>query len=318
MSRKETSGSAFILSDESINAYGYRVKTAGIDTSIFESNPVMLLEHNSLNLIGRWKNLRREGIQLIADAEFDTDDELGAKTSKKVENGFLRGVSVGFQILEVGEERTDEGAIVPVVTRSKLLEASLVALPSNASALRLYNKAGKLMDETEAKLSLQQLKQQTLNQNHTDVKLTPTNLETLGLPKDCTDETLINERIQKLSADVQQFEAKQRAQLKADVEAFVDGKIATGQLKAGKREKYVEMGLKDFAGLKDIVEDTPAPTKPTELLSRTDGKGDSAGRESWTYDDWRKKDPVGLLSLKRDEPVEYKKLLDGSSILKHL
>ncbi len=317
MAKKTESGSAFILSDESINSYGYRIKTAGIDTSIFESNPVMLLEHDSLNLIGRWNDLRIKGAQLLADPEFDTDDELATKTSKRVEKGYLRGVSVGLQILEVGEERTAEGAIVPVVTKSQLLEASLCALPSNSNALRLYNKAGQLMNEQEARLSLQTLKQQTHKQNHTDVNLTAKNLETLGLAADCTDETLINERVQKLATDLKEFKETQEAKLKADVGAYVDEKIKSGQLNAAKRDKFVELGVTDFEGLKDIVDDKPAPTKPNELLNRTNGKAGAAGREDWSYDDWRKKDPVGLLTIKRDTPEEYKELLTASNIVKH-
>lgn len=310
----------FVLSDESINAYGYKLKTEGIDTSVFDTNPVMLLEHDSDKLIGRWNNLRIEGSRLLADPDFDADDELAVRTSKKVENGFLRGASAGFMILEVGEERTAEGALVPVVLKSKLLEASLVALPGNSNALRLYNTQGQLLSQKEAQLSIKEMlsaKTETTPEKSYNVKLTADNLKALGLPEDCKDEGLINERINKLNTDLNQFKTSQAEKLKKDVEEFVDANIKSGRLKAGKRDTLVELGVKDFEGLKAIVEDTPEPKKPNEMLSGG-GKGSPEGREDWNFNDWRRKDPVGLLKMKQEQPDEYKELLRANENIRHI
>ena len=67
----------FVISDESVNRYGYRVLTAGIDTAQFEKNPIMYYLHDRLQygeskprvmVIGRWDNVRKENAKLMADA----------------------------------------------------------------------------------------------------------------------------------------------------------------------------------------------------------------------------------------------------------
>lgn len=52
----------FILHDETVNTQGFRMLTSGADLSVFENNPVMLLNHDDWNMpIGRWENIRVEG-----------------------------------------------------------------------------------------------------------------------------------------------------------------------------------------------------------------------------------------------------------------
>ena len=43
----------FVISDESVNSYGYIVKTDGIDITAFERNPVMLYMHERKTVVGR-------------------------------------------------------------------------------------------------------------------------------------------------------------------------------------------------------------------------------------------------------------------------
>lgn len=131
----------FILSDESVNSYGFRVLTDGIRMERFEKNPVMLYMHETGNeVIGRWENLRKEGDKLLADAVFDESGELGLKIKTKVDNNFLRAVSIGLQ--PVGCEVI---AGIDAVTDCELIEASIVAIPSNQNAVRLYNKKGEIV-----------------------------------------------------------------------------------------------------------------------------------------------------------------------------
>lgn len=127
--------STFIISDESVNSYGYIVKTDGIDFANFERNPVMLYMHERKTVVGRWENIRKEGKKLLADAVFDEATELGRTVKSQVENGFLRSASIGVDILE---ERVIDG--VNTVTKSLLHEVSIVDIPSNKNALKLYRK----------------------------------------------------------------------------------------------------------------------------------------------------------------------------------
>ena len=72
----------FVLSDESVNSYGFVVLTEGIDTSAFERNPVMLYMHNrDGNVIGRWENIRKEDKRLLGDAEECSRPEVPVRLS---------------------------------------------------------------------------------------------------------------------------------------------------------------------------------------------------------------------------------------------
>ena len=146
-----TNTNTFVLSDESQNSYGFVVVTDGIDTSTFERNPVMLYMHNrDGNVIGRWENLRKEGKQLLADAVFDESTELGAQVKKQVESGFLRAVSIGIENI-VSENLNG----IETITKCRLIEASIVDIPSNSNAVKLFRRSGsftyKLSDLNEDK-----------------------------------------------------------------------------------------------------------------------------------------------------------------------
>lgn len=94
----------FVVSDESVNSYGFVIRTAGIDTARFERNPVMLYMHERKTVVGRWENIRKDGKKLLANAVFDDTTELGSTVKAQVEKGFLRSASIGVDILESKRE----------------------------------------------------------------------------------------------------------------------------------------------------------------------------------------------------------------------
>lgn len=125
MSKKHT----FLVSDETVNSYGFKVLTNGIDTKRFESNPIMLYMHERANIIGRWENIRKENGQLFADAVFDIEDPIAKEIAGKVERGFLKSASIG-----ITKANLKDG----VVSGCELMEISIVDIGSNSNALRLY------------------------------------------------------------------------------------------------------------------------------------------------------------------------------------
>ena len=138
----------FVVSDESINSYGFRVLTAGIDTGRFLKNPVGLFNHdygwmddNYAGPIVKWNDLKLEGNQLLANAEFDTDDAKGKVIASKVEKGFLNAASIGFRVIETSAEPELmlPGQKYATVTKCQLIEISIVDIPSNENACCLYD-----------------------------------------------------------------------------------------------------------------------------------------------------------------------------------
>ena len=142
----------FILSDESVNEYGFRVLTGGIDLRFFKKNPVMLYAHirsyetkgkdGTILPIGKWENIRKEDGKLLADAVFDEDDEFAMKIAGKVEKDMLNAASVGLDTQEWSEDEKvmEKGQTLPTITKSILKEASIADVPGNGNAVKLFGK----------------------------------------------------------------------------------------------------------------------------------------------------------------------------------
>ena len=137
----------FVVSDDSLNKYGTRVLTSGIDTTEFERNPVMFWNHKrdeefttaNRMPIGRWENVRKEGERLLADAVLDLSDTTGSKVAQKLTDKFLNACSIGIEIVEYSDDIDTIliGQTRPTITKSKLMEISIVDIPANNNALKL-------------------------------------------------------------------------------------------------------------------------------------------------------------------------------------
>ena len=107
----------FVLHDETVNTYGFRMLTSGANLEEFRKNPVILLNHKDWELpIGRWENIRIEGTQILADALFDEKDDEAVKIADKVEGGFLRMASMGAwppeEVSDAAELKLDRKSVV--------------------------------------------------------------------------------------------------------------------------------------------------------------------------------------------------------------
>jgi HK97 family phage prohead protease len=123
----------FLVSDETVNSYGFNILTSGIDTVNFLKNPIMLYMHERTEVIGRWENVKIEDGKLYADAVFDTNSAKGKEVADKVENGFLKAASIGFTYNE-------DDIVKGTLQKCLLIEISIVDVGSNPNALKLYNK----------------------------------------------------------------------------------------------------------------------------------------------------------------------------------
>src|SRR5690606_9730609 len=134
---------SWVLIDESVTTYGFRVLMSGADISQFKRNPVLFYNHDEWSLpVGRWENIRIEGDKLLADPVFDMEDEQGAKIAGKVERDFLRAASMSLRILETSDDPKlmKKGQSKSTVTKWTAREGSIVGIGANHNALRLYDK----------------------------------------------------------------------------------------------------------------------------------------------------------------------------------
>lgn len=127
------------ISNNSINSYGTRILTSGMEIEQYSRNPVLLYMHQRGSVIGCVNELRIEDDEITGELVFDEATPLSQQCKKQYEFGSLKMVSVGIDILEMSEEKEHliQGQTRPTVTRSKLFEVSLVDIGSNDDAIVL-------------------------------------------------------------------------------------------------------------------------------------------------------------------------------------
>ena len=134
------------ISNDSINSYGTRILTSGLDISQYERNPVLLYMHQRGTVIGLVKNIKKENNEVTGELEFDEATELSRQLKMQYEKGSIRMVSIGADVLELSEDKDLmlAGQTAPTVTKSKLFEVSLVDIGANDDAITL-RKDGKVL-----------------------------------------------------------------------------------------------------------------------------------------------------------------------------
>lgn len=296
-----TKTKTFVVSDETVNSHGFTVLTAGIDLSRFEKNPVMLFNHDTANIIGRWENIRVEGVQLLADAVFDETDEQGKEIARKVAEGFLKATSLG---LNFSENDLKEGKL----EKSVLHEISIVNIGANENAVKLYDNSKNINLHFENLSLLNELKQ--LSVNGTDLLLAITSNDKSKLSYAVNNINLKFENLKEFKAKADKFNEQES---EFYLKMAVDRKVLPKHMIDIQREQfkldfyktketlqtaiYQSLPHKDFSYVKHIEE--------ARLRQNSKGKN----KANWTLEDYRVNAPKELQA----NPELYKRLYDEST-----
>lgn len=134
----------YIVSTDDVNSHGFVTLTSGIDIESAAENCPAYIDHKYWELpIGHWTNLRKEGSLLKATLIIDGANDREREVIRKIENGDLRGSSIGVDAITWSEDPVylKQGQTKPTLTQSDLFEISVTALPSNKAALCLKKEA---------------------------------------------------------------------------------------------------------------------------------------------------------------------------------
>lgn len=311
----------FIVTDESVNNYGFRILTDGIDTTQFEKNPVGYFMHdrktwnpNGSEVICRWENLKVEknGI-MMADAVFDEDDEKAMKIARKIEKNFLRMASIGVNPIETSEDKELllPGQTRATVTKCELVEISIVDRGGNNNALvKLYDAAKENHELPLIKNTQMELKEQL--QKVLNLGAADNVVDAVAALKADADKDYKS----KYEALVQANKDREQAEAVALVQKAIDGEF----IKAEQKETFMALFTADHANAKKVVEGLMEGKKPAEdpnkkLNDLVDGLTPGAGGtkpEEKNYAWYELNDPEGLLKMKAEEPEKFKKLFEES------
>lgn len=318
----------FVFNDQNqVNSYGFRIITSGINLKRFKKNPMMLNNHwnSTSNVLGRWENVKVDKDLLLGEPVFDMDDEDAALVAGKVDREFIKSCSMGISFNRedlqiIGDEL--------IMTKCELYECSIVAVPSNANSIRLYNQAGELLKDEDVKelcLSLMPEKGETipptqtrtldLNPNNDMKKITLSLAVLTALSFDKTapevDVEAVEAAVLKLSLENAENKGKVLAMQTekdnadaAELKALLDAGQAAGKFTAPKREEFEALGKASLSILKTTLDSIPGKVTLSDKTVVTTVAGVT------TKADFQKLSLDEQLAFKNNNPEEYKLLFN--------
>jgi phage head maturation protease len=128
-----------VISTGDIGRDGAIIEPAGWDFDNYNRNPVVLWMHDDdVMPFAKTVDLMATAKELVARAEFDMEDPLGAIAFRKISNGFVNSTSVRW-LPKKTEVRTegegDDKRDILVFLEQELLEWSFVTIPADPSAM---------------------------------------------------------------------------------------------------------------------------------------------------------------------------------------
>lgn len=293
----------FVIADEKVNRKKWRMLLGGLSLENFEKNPVACVQHDTWRpSIGRWENLRVEGGELKGTLVFDTNDPEAVKLYWKYKDGYMSAVSLHILPLEESDapELLLPGQVYPTITKSELLEVSVVTLPGNANAVKLLN-----LDGSEYQLNLITRKTMSKEDENNEQKPTAPNPEMEAMKLELEKQKKINAKnmvalhVQRGVVGEKEVDHLEKLAMQdyETTEAMLNAREVPGKRKEGHQPE------------------APKPNEGEQLAAQLEhfqqGKEKpQAERDGWTYLDWYKKDHAGLLAMQEKHPEKYKDLVD--------
>lgn len=310
------------ITNSSLNSYGTRVLTDGLDISQYQRNPVLLWMHERGNVIGFVTGIAKEGDDITCELVFDEVTDLSKQLKRQFDKGSIRMTSIGIDIIELSDDPNllVIGQTRPTITKSKLCEVSLVDIGANDDAIRLTRNGHVLTFGQGGENTLPLINKITKNM---DQKILAVKL---GLPE-TADETAINAKIAEMQTnsnktvtDLQtQVETltKEKADLEAEkakitsdvIEKLVDDAVKEKKLNADKKAEFVELGAKLGAeGLSKVLDNMQPAVKVGSLVMGHQGGSPTGTSEAKKLSDLA---PEAQIQLKTDDVTKYRLLYEA-------
>lgn len=295
------------ITNNSLNSYGTRVLTAGMDVEQYCRNPVLLYMHDRGNVIGYVKDLKVEGDEITGELMFDEASELSQRCKKQYEFGSLRMVSVGIDIKEMSEspEYLVEGQTRPTVTRSKLFEVSLVDVGANDDAIRLTKDGAtiELGKDGSCQIPLLNNNIQTIQQMELkDFALM------LGLAE-TADEAAIKAEVATLKAskaEADQLRKEKETLTLASITQVVETAISEKRINADRKDQFITLGK--TTGVEELKNIFAAMAPQQKLSAMISTQGGSPVAVPATYKKLSEVPADQIMDLRENNREEYARL----------
>ena len=313
-----------MLSDSSVNEYGFRLLTSGYQIDSFQKNPIGYYMHRREDgIVLKWEDLSVDDDKVVGTPVINLSNGRGEQTCDEVENGFLNAASMGhIVVLEYSLDKSLmlPGQTGPTVTKWYNKECSLVDIPGNCNALtRLYDAQENELNLVDLNIS-QPIRSVLQNSTLKDL------YATLNINGDADEHMLTNavksvvskaaeleDENKLLRADKydlqQQIEESKNIRLRSEVTALLERALEDKKITVELSGKLAKDYVANPERLKDLLAAMPAYRSITELLK---SKPQDSAEAQWDWDDYEKNDPAGkkLKDLRANEPVRYRELFE--------
>lgn len=294
------------ITNDSLNSYGSRVLTSGMNVEQYCRNPVLLYMHQRGNVIGYVKDIKVENGEVTGELMFDEATELSRRCKKQFEFGSLKMVSAGIDILELSEspEHLLQGQVCPTITKSRLYEVSVVDVGANDDAIVLMKDGKQVTLGKDGECPLPCINNQKTNE---EMELKQLALQ-LGLPETATNAE-VNQALDGLKAAKVENERlkKENGELAlVCITGLVEKAVGEKRLGEDKKAQFIELGKKVGADeLKGILEAMSPQVKISTVLSYNGGRQVALPA---TYSKLSEVPADALLEMREKNPEEYKRL----------
>lgn len=305
----------FILSDSSVNVYGYRLLTSGFQLSQYQKNPIGYYMHRrEEGIVLKWEDIAIEDDNVVGYPVINLAHPKGEQLFNEVSNGFLNAASVGHIVVLEHSNYPDlmlPGQTGPTITRWYNKECSLVDIPGNANALTT------LYDAQENLLNLSDISTTTLLPIGSITAIA----QALALPANASPQlvhesvlqlqhnlsaarTLCATQAQQLLELEQQLASIEAKASEAELQTILADATTKGKITQAAAQRLATDYATNIPALKELMATLPVYTPLSAILSTTKQSDD------WTWDDYVKNDPDGkaLQHLKQNNPDKYKQL----------
>lgn len=297
------------ISNDSLNSYGTRVLTAGMNVEQYCRNPVLLYMHERGNVIGYVKDLKVEDDEVTGELVFDEATELSRRCKRQFEFGSLKMVSAGLDIIEMSEDSKYlvAGQTSPTITKSKLFEVSVVDIGANDDALVLKKDGKRITLGRDGECPLPELtSNKPLKQEH-QMESKAIALQ-LGLPETATDAE-IAEKLGELKAAKEanaKLQQEKDALTLASITSLVEKAIGEKRITADKKDEFISLGKE--IGMEKLTSVFSAMSPQVKLSTVLGQHGTAKTDVPVTYKKLSEVPGDKLLELREQQPDEYKRL----------
>ena len=298
------------ITNDSLNSYGTRVLTSGMDIEQYRRNPVLLYMHERGNIIGFVKDIQVENNEVTGELVFDEVTELSKRCKRQFEFGSLKMVSAGLDIIEMSEDSQYlvVGQTSPTIVKSKLFEVSVVDIGANDDALVLKKDGKQITLGRDGECALPLLNTNPIKQEQMEQKKLALQL---GLPETAT-EAEITAKLGELHAAQEEnvLLKKERDELTlASITTLVDKAIGEKRISPDKKEEFVNLGKEIGAEKLSSIFSAMSPhVKLSAILGHQGtGKAEAPGN----YAKLSEVPADKMLVLRKEQPEEYKRLYEA-------